>query len=68
MRGQIIDREETGPLVPQLAGRIAAVPQDRFGYVWVFGFDPRTLPAFAGWAPVYADAGSVLYRSAGATR
>lgn len=48
-------------LRPVLARRIAAVPRDVFDYVWVFGFDPATLPAYAGLRPLYADRASVLY-------
>jgi hypothetical protein len=48
-------------LRPRLAQRIAAVPRDLFDYVWVFGFDPKRLPAYPGLRPLYADGASVLY-------
>jgi hypothetical protein len=32
-----------------------------FDYVWVFGFSPSSLPAYAGLRPLYADGASVLY-------
>jgi hypothetical protein len=48
-------------LRPRLAATIAAVPRDVFDYVWVFGFPPASLPAYAGLRPLYADGASVLY-------
>ncbi len=48
-------------LRPRLAEKIAAVPRDVFDYIWVFGFSPSSLPAYAGLRPLYADGASVLY-------
>jgi hypothetical protein len=49
-------------LRPVLASRIAAFPRDRFAYVWVTGFAPKTLPAWPGMTPVFADDRTILYR------
>ena len=49
-------------LRPVLAQKIAGFPRDRFGYVWVLGFDPVTLPRYAGLTPLFADDRTVLYR------
>jgi len=49
-------------LRPELARRIATFPRDRFGYVWVTGFAPDTLPRYPGLIPVFADEATILYR------
>jgi hypothetical protein len=54
-------RQCPADLRPRLAQKIAAVPRDVFDYVWVFGFSPASLPAYAGLRPLYADGASVLY-------
>ncbi len=47
----------------ELGARIARVPRDRFGYVWVLGFAPASLPRYEGLQPIYADAQTILYRT-----
>jgi hypothetical protein len=48
-----------------LGQRIADFPRDRFQYVWLFGFNPASLPAYPGLRRLYHDSGSVLYAVAG---
>ena len=45
-----------------LAQRIAALPRDRFEFVWIFGFSPAALPVWPGLEPVFADEATILYR------
>jgi hypothetical protein len=45
-----------------LARKIAAFPRDRFDYVWAIGFDPATLPRYAGLTPLFEDDRTILYR------
>lgn len=49
-------------LRPVLARKIAALPRDRFDYVWAIGFDPATLPRYAGLTPLFEDERTILYR------
>ena len=43
-------------------GLAAALPRDRFDYVWVIGFAPTALPRYAGLTSVFADDATILYR------
>jgi hypothetical protein len=47
---------------PVLAEKIQAIPRNRFGYVWLIGFDVGQLPAYPGLSRVYADDRSSMYR------
>jgi hypothetical protein len=60
---QLVRRRDCpADLRPVLAQRIASFPRDRFGYVWVLGFDPATLSRYAGLTPLFADDRTILYR------
>jgi hypothetical protein len=60
---QLVRRRDCpADLRPVLAYKIARFPRDRFGYVWVLGFDPVTLPRYAGLTPLFADDRTILYR------
>ena len=49
-------------LRPMLARKINAIPRQFFDYLWVFDFDPKTLPPANFWTPVYQDENTILYR------
>jgi hypothetical protein len=51
-------------LRPRLAETIAHLPRERFDYVWVLDFDPRSLPSYPGLVPVFTDERTILYRIA----
>ena len=59
-----LDYRCTDDLRPRLAETIANLPRERFDYIWVLAFDPRTLPSYPGLEPVFTDDRTILYRIA----
>ena len=51
-------------LRPRLAETIRSLPRERFDYVWILAFDPKTLPSYPGLEPVFTDDRTILYRIA----
>jgi hypothetical protein len=49
-------------LRPMLADKISAIPRQYFDYLWVFDFDPNSLPKIKFWKPIYHDENTILYR------
>lgn len=64
----VTDPDCTGDLRPALAKRIAQIPRGEFDHLWLFNFDPKTLPRTDGSALVYQDERTMLYRLDGKIR
>lgn len=58
----VASRDCPTDLRPRLAEKIAALPRDRFDYLWVIDFDPAGLPAYPGLQRLYSDDRTILYR------
>lgn len=51
-----------GSVWPGLRQSVAAIPRDRFDYLWLIGFDMAQAPKMPGAETLYADEDSALYR------
>ncbi len=58
---QFVRKGCRGEVLPSLAAKIAAVPADRFDYIWLIDFDIAALPRYPGLTPLYADQRTALY-------
>lgn len=56
------DRSCPADLRPLFYERVAAIPRDRFDYVWAIDFAPQSLRPIPGLTPRYSDERTILYR------
>lgn len=49
-------------MLPELARMTTRLPRNRFDYLWVMGFEPKTVPLYPWLEPIYTNDTAILYR------